>query len=379
MPEISKANRVMSDNWSLQVVAAALSDNLDLGDFSLLEVDKDSNSHGYRDVPGGAVAIEAIFDLISDVVFREQILVDEKFLNAWRGMNSSVDQLVDEKVLAPVPFLNQPQVLDEPRRFFVSKLCITDSLKQAQQENEEGWNKRRSTPDPLLSQIVWGGAGMLARAFVHELAYTPFPIRRRLMMDAGIAWLSEKEDAVRNFRELISEKQAQARMSVFESKEARLAQLRMNGAEIAALVIRESSSPQDLLKVAMQLRNDFAKLRQWLSKYQQALDIGDSSTIKKHEELLRSVSGFVDARLGKSNKPGPTFTIGWGAIQFSLAINPLDHMRNRLGVRAQINRLMFERTSKQDLSKLLDLFGQRKSEVGLEIAEYFSTPKGSAL
>lgn len=364
--KMPKANCVVADNWSLQVVAQALSDGLELGEASLLEVDKEAGSHGYRNVPAGAIAIEAIFDLISDVVLREQIWVDEKFHQAWKGKNTSLEQLLGEKVVVPFRFLGQPQELDEPRRFFVSKLCVTDALKQAQLENEEGWIRNGIAPHPYLSQVIWGGAGMLARALVYGHAYTPFPARRRLMVDAGVVWAP---DAARHLRDLISEKQA--RMSVLESGGSRLTQLRVNGAEIAALAIRESSTPQDLFKVALQLRQEYTELRGWLTEYQHALEVNDVSATRRCQKLLRSASAFVEARLGQREASGPTFTIGLGLMQFSLQGSPLEGLLNRIGVRAQINRLMFGQTSSQDLAKLLQIFGQRTRSTGLKIAEHF--------
>ncbi len=366
MPEIPKANCAIVDNWSLQVVAQALSEGLELGEASLLEVDKDAGSHGYRNVPAGAIAIEAIFDLIADVVLREQIWVDEDFHQAWKGKDSSLEQLLGERVVVPFRFLGQPQELDEPRRFFVSKLCVTDALRQAQQENEEGWGREGVAPHPYLSQVIWGGAGMLARSLVYGHAYTPFPARRRLMVDAGVVWAP---DAARHLRDLISEKQAG--MSVLEGGGSRLTQLRVNGAEIAALAIREASTPQDLFRVALQLRQEYAELRGWLTEYQHALEVNDAAASRRFQNLLRSTSAFVDARLGRREASNPTFTMGLGLMQFSLQGNPLESMLNRFGVRAQINRLMFGQSSSQDLAKLLTIFKQRTRSTGLKIAEHF--------
>ncbi len=366
MADIPKANCVIADNWSFQTVAHALSEGLEMGEASLIRIDQEAGSHEFSDVPAGAFAIEAVFDLIADIVLREQIWVDEAFRTSWEGKHPGLDQLVAEGVVVPFRFLGQAQELDEPRRFYTSKLCVTESLKQAQRENEEGWKRERKTPHPYLSQIVWGGAGMLARSLVYRHAYTPFPARRHLMIASGVAWAP---DAARNLRDLVTEKQA--RMSVLEGTGARVTQLKVNGAEIAALAIRESSTPKDLLEVALQLRAEYAELREWITNYQKALEEDDARTLGKCEGLLRSVSSFVDARLGRRTSSGPTFTLGWGVMQAALQGNPLDSVLNRFGVRAQINKLMFEQGSKQDLTKLLGIFGQRTSRNGLQIAEYF--------
>lgn len=366
MLEIPKANCVIADNWGLQLAAQALSEGLVLGDASLLEVDNKAGTHSFRNVPAGALAIEALFDLIADVVLREQIWVDDEFRQAWEGRNSGLEHLLQDGIVVPFRFLGQPQELADPRRFFVSKLCSTDSLKRAQQENEDGWSRERVTPHPYLSQVVWGGAGMLARALVYRHAYTPSPVRRRLMAEAGVAWTV---DATQNLRDFISDKQA--RMSVVEKRGTRVTQLTINGAEIASLAIRESSSPRDLVKVAMQLRAEYAELRKWLTEYQRALEVSDGATLRRCEGLLRSASAFVDSRLGQRAASGPSFTVGWGLMQVALQGNPLGELLNRFGVRAQINRLIFSQGTSQDLAKLLSLFGQRTTGIGLRIADHF--------
>lgn len=366
MLEIPKANCAIADNWSLQVVAQALSEGLDTGEASLLEIDKTAGCHNFRTVPAGALAIEAIFDLIADVVLREQVWVDDKFLETWAGKQSGLDQMLRDGVIVPFQFLGQPQELVEPRQFFVSKLCVTDSLVRAQRENEEVWNRERRTPHPYLSQVVWGGAGMLARSLVYRHAYTPSPVRRRLMAEAGVAWTP---DAAQNLRNIIKEKQAT--MSVLDSQGTRVTQLKINGAEIAALVIRESSTPEDLLKIALQLRAEYAELRAWMTEYQLALEESNTLNLRRCEKLLRSVSAFVDSRLGRKKASGPTFTLGWGLMQVALQGNPFEEVLNRFGVRAQINRLMFAQGTSQDLVTLLGIFGQRTSGTGLKIADHF--------
>ncbi len=207
---------------------------------------------------------------------------------------------------------------------------------------------------------------MLARAHCYQLSYTPFPVRRRAMASAGVVWA---DDATQGLRELISEKQA--KMSVVEVSGSRITRLKLNGAELAALAIRESSSPKDLIVVALQLRKEYAELRDWLTEYQRAVENRDVSMIMRCERILRSVSSYVDAKLGKSGPAGPTFTLGWGAMQVALPVNPLQELKNRFGVQAQVNKLMFSQNSMQDLNKLLTLFGQRTTRNGLIIAEHF--------
>lgn len=188
------------------------------------------------------------------------------------------------------------------------------------------------------------------------------------MISARVVWV---EDAAQGLKDLISEKQA--KMSLVEGRNARITRLKLNGAELAALVIRESSSPKDLIAVALQLREEYAELRGWLTEYQRALEARDAGTIARCRKILRSVSSYVDAKLGKSGPAGPTFTLGWGAMQLALPVSPAQEVVNRFGVQAQINKLMFSQSGMQDLNKLLTLFGQRTTRNGLSIAEHFQS------
>jgi hypothetical protein len=368
MSTAATANCVLVDNWSMQTVAQALSKGIDTGEAALLEVDTARDIHGFRSTAEGAIAIEALFDLIADIVLREQIWVDTNFKDAWLGKSNALDSLVDDEIVVPFGFLAEPEGLHESRNYFLSKLCATSSLISAQKENEEGWRTRKETPHRLLSQIVWGGAGMLARAHCYSLSYTPFPVRRRAMVSARVVWA---EDAVQGLRDLISEKQA--KMSLVEGQGSRITRLKLNGAELAAFAIRESSSPKDLIAVAVQLRQEYAELRGWLTEYQCALEVRDADTITRCRKILRSVSSYVDAKLGKSSLSGPTFTLGWGAMQLALQVSPVQEVKNRFGVQAQINKLMFSQSAMQDLNKLLTLFGQRTTRNGLAIAEHFQS------
>jgi hypothetical protein len=133
------ANCVLVDNWSMQTVAQALSKGIDTGEAALLDVDTARDSHSFRSTAEGAIAIEALFDLIADIVLREQIWVDANFKDAWLGKSNALDSLIDDEIVVPFGFLAEPEGLHESRNYFLSKLCATGSLRSAQKENEEGW------------------------------------------------------------------------------------------------------------------------------------------------------------------------------------------------------------------------------------------------
>ncbi|GAB3319411.1 hypothetical protein N799_06155 [Lysobacter arseniciresistens ZS79] len=77
----------------------------------------------------------------------------------------------------PHPFLEHPERLEQPRRDFLKLLLINDAITQEQVANETAWSQTKTTPHAFTFQLVWGGAGMLARALVnaHEQPSTASP------------------------------------------------------------------------------------------------------------------------------------------------------------------------------------------------------------
>ncbi|MGD2117921.1 MAG: hypothetical protein PVG66_06165 [Chromatiales bacterium] len=185
---------VISDNWSLQNISELLLDGMDDTESHYIEADRRNDSYEYKSIPSAVIQTEALFDFITDIILRDQIIVEEEFTNAWNHHGNPLDRAVDAGVIRSYPFLLDFEKLTEPTNEFVNRLCATTELKKDHEENRVGWAKNRQTPNRYLSQILWGGAGMLARGFVYEKGYTPHPVRKRLFIDAGISLTSE--DAV---------------------------------------------------------------------------------------------------------------------------------------------------------------------------------------
>jgi hypothetical protein len=197
----------ISDNWSLQDVSHLLSEGIDargIGQF--IVVDKAANSHDYKDVPQAVIAIEALFDLLTDIVLRDEIRVDEAFIDAWAEADGPLVVAVQQGIVKSFRFLGQPQELVSPRNEFVERMCVTASLKKRHEENVAEWERNKTTPDRYLSQALWGGAGMLARALVYQTSYTPHPVRKRLFQESGIAL--QNNGAMVRLNQTIKEKRA---------------------------------------------------------------------------------------------------------------------------------------------------------------------------
>jgi hypothetical protein len=367
MGAVLMEHRTISDNWTLQNVRELLDHGLQDEEVPVIKIHRDTDSHEYEGIPSAVVAFEALFDLIADIVLRDQIWVDEKFACTWIGRGGQLDALAHESVILPFRFLAQPQELVGPRDEFVSRLCSTSSLRRDHAANVQEWSISSSVPNRYLSQVLWGGAGMLARAVVYDQPYTPHPLRKRLFASAGITLANP--DGPARVLQLINDKRAAIRLA--HSREDRMLSLQVSLPAFAGEVIRESSSVSDLMKVALQLRAEYTELRAWLNEYQTALRIGDFEDVQRYEKILRSVSRYVDSKIGKDDSGSPSFTVGIDLLKVAVRHDPINQLQNQFGVRCLINNLVFSRSRHGDLQKLLSFFGHRTSPTGLKVTDHF--------
>jgi len=364
---------VISDNWSLQNISELLTHGLDYDDTFYIAIDHKQGSYTYKKISTAIVTIEALFDFITDIILRNQILVEEKYVGAWKQYGGDLVRAAETGVIRAYPFLVNEEKLTAPRNEFVKRLCITPDLIRDHEENRISWDKDKNTPHNYLSQTLWGGAGMLARGFVYERGYTPHPVRRRLFINAGVAM--SRDDSVLQLNNVINEKRASI-TSAHNRYHDELYSLTINIAPLPIRVIQESNSPSDLIPVALQFRDEYQELRDWLGSYQQALSDGNYKDISAFQKLLRSISLYIDARMGNIAPNAPTFSAGIGVLKVALKGQPINAIKNQFGVRAMVNNLIISRTGNADLKKFLSFFGHKDTTVGMKVLEHFAKRRG---
>ena len=172
------------DNWSLQHISDLLANGISGSAVSVVNVS--GNDHKYIDILEGAIQTEALFDLLTEIVLRDEIIIDSAFTDTWDLDNDSFDPLTRSGLLRKVPFLDNEEQFADFREFIVDRLCVTDSLRKAHADNVDCWSLSKETPDPYLASVLWGGAGMVARSWTFESPYCPHPLRRRLFESAKL-------------------------------------------------------------------------------------------------------------------------------------------------------------------------------------------------
>ncbi|MGD2117920.1 MAG: hypothetical protein PVG66_06160 [Chromatiales bacterium] len=136
-------------------------------------------------------------------------------------------------------------------------------------------------------------------------------------------------------------------------------------------IIQESNSINDLIAVALQIREEYQELRNWLGCYQQALSDGTYMDISKFQKILHSISQYVDSKMGALDPNAPTFTAGIGVLKIAKKGHPINHIKNQFGVRSMINNIIFSKTGNADLKKFLKFFDQQNTTVGLKVIDTF--------
>jgi len=144
------AQGIITDNWSLQEISTLFTEGLESS--SSKEVVLANGQHSYSPVLGAIIQTEALFDFLTDLILRDEILIDEEFTSSWEIANSPILEAKKLGILRAFPFLEKPEKIIGPRERIVEHICSTQSLKDAHQKNEEGWNAKRQVP--MLSSIL---------------------------------------------------------------------------------------------------------------------------------------------------------------------------------------------------------------------------------
>lgn len=360
--------RVIADNWSLQAVSELLRQGLDPEDNPGIAPLTDPGQPPAA-LPQAVIDLEALFDLLTDVVLRDQILVDDRFHDAWVGQDDPLSELTRRSIVRPHGFLEHPERLEAPRRDFLDRLLLNETMANEQASNEAAWKETRTTPHPFTSQLVWGGAGMLARAWVYSSPYTPHPLRRRLFQRAGVA-LPAPPTALGEFKQEV----ARHRDTLYPASSADdgIVGVRIVLPALPALVLRDAASLDDMFVVASQFRDRLSELRVWLSQFQETISAGEFKAIAAERKRISSLGKEVERALGNKPADAPTLNIGWGWFKLNLKPDLTRWLPKFDRVQTQVNTLTFAPSGYKELTKLLGFFGHRHSALATRTIEHFA-------
>ena len=357
---------LLIDNWALQDVGECLATGLTHDEASILSIDADNNTHCFRDVPSSGIQIEALLELLVNIVLRDALYVDSEYVETWAEHESVFAPLLTSGMVRGVDFPAEDDALAQARKQVLQRLCVTESLKQEQRKNERSWSADKSIASPYISAVLWGAAGMLARSQLYETPYSGHPLRKRIIEQTLLA--PPPRDIVAETRAWVTHK----RLHVFETSSTLGAERKASVLlpPIAIDIINEASDISQLIPVAYQMRDKYAPLREWLKQIQLAIDNDDPHGSTKYKRILNAVSRDLDRALGKTEAGKISLQIGIGWPGISIDIGSLDRVMSRFGVRAMINKLIITSSGESIAKKLLNMFDESGTETGMAALMY---------
>lgn len=350
----------------LQDIGNSLSKGLTHEVSSEIVVNQPDDCHLTRDVPYAGVQIEALFGLLVDIVFRDTLVVDSDFTDAWSDYESTFAPLLHSGLVRGLPFKVNDNELNDSRQFVLDRLCVTSTLREEQMRNEESWSVHKGTVNSYMSAVIWGTAGMLGRSHIFEAPYSGHPLRKRLIEQTILA--PPSRDMVGETVQWMNEE----RFRLFETKAS-------HGSQRTAMlivppviieVIEEANDITQLISIAYQLRDKYAKMREWLKSVQLAMDNEDPKGIAKYKKTLSAVSKDLNRATGNTESGKISLNIGFGLPSVSIPLGTIDGITKRFGMRAMLNNQIFTAQGEKSLSKLLRMFNEEKTSIGLTVTEY---------
>lgn len=328
-----------------------------------LEIPSNAKSHRFGERSADVVRLASLAQVITDAVLTDACVVDAGNTGAWRG-SPELDLLADAGLVVPRDFTAERESWLPIRESIESKLCFLKSLRREHEKNKKHYRETGESANPMLGTLLWGGAGMLARAQHSGLSYTSHPLRGLLLARAGI--LLAPPSAARTLNRFLESISVSLAKSADES--GYWARIRLPS--IFSEVVAESRDMKDIVPVAIQLRDRYAELRGWLAEFQRELDGGDSSGAAARKRTLEGVVAGIDSSLGGVGSNGPTVQLNLGLLRVTYSPRGIvNRAMNWFGVRAQIAQLIKSSTSNRALDRLIGFMGESGSQLGYDFRQ----------
>lgn len=120
-----------------------------------------------------------------------------------------------------------------------------------------------------------------------------------------------------------------------------------------------------MIPAAIQLRDNYRGLREWVSEFQDALDSENVSDIFRQRKVFQSVARSLESRFSTGMSGDTTLQLGFSWLKVATKIgSPISWAQNLFGIRAQLNRMILGPTGRNSIKSLLKLFGEENSQRG---------------
>lgn len=350
---------LLMDNWTLQNAGELICNGLDGDTAHDLVFSSDGAAFHYAEVSQDVIRFEALCQFLSNIVFADNLFVDAEFASTWIKY-APIKSVQAQGILAPKPFRDVSDQWLLRRETIADELCVNAALLKKHRANKRSYSAKGESSDPFLAQLLWGGAGMLARASYFGLPYVPHPSRERLFRRTR--FLSGSSSAETLVKDFITTQ----RLKLSEQVDGSGFLARINLPAVAVIIIENSADLSDLMKTALQVRREYRHLRNWLGKFQVALDQENTKAILSERKKLESVARHVDSYITLTPAGDTTLQFGLGWLKVATkAGSPGNALKNMFGVRAELNRLILAPAGRKSLKKFLRMLGEENTSRGL--------------
>lgn len=347
---------ILIDNWTLEEVRLITEKGLPNQRITLHSLSGRPN----RVAPMAAIQIDSLFNLLIDIVLREELIVNKAWEHVWKNRNKQIDYLNFLGIIKSKPFISTPEFLQN-KDLILRKLNLPAEIFQIVKEG----NKYKDDEHRELDLIVSGVSDYLSHSALMSISYSPHP-RRNYFLETTA--LSGRKNAIDIHLEFIRNEKLNILQRITDDDNFIVGKLTL--APLIIEMIESADSIPNMFKVAMQMRSHYKNFREHLNQFQQALDQGDFKQIEKTKRMLDEVSkGNSDVEI----KGGTKLAIGLGLISFNLqhTFNILGFIKNRFGIRSTLKKLIFTKANNQTFEKFFDFFDEKNIVLQEEIIRYF--------
>lgn len=362
--DVAKGTSLLTDNWTLQTVAFLLKKGFSPKDTRYLEPESESGKHS-RTVSAAGVQVQALLSLLVDIILRERIVVEKDWAHTWERLDG-FEGLCKAGIVDQVDFRGTFPSLPEITKRMIPRVCTTEWMRRTQLRNEQEWQLNGRPARPFESLAMWGTAGQLARAHLLNLTYSSHPIRRHILARGRF----KRPDANFVLTEWIRTERLRLFEKAFPSGELR--GLNLSLSPIAIEVIEACAHREELIPTAIQFRERYAQLRQWIGGFQNAIADAEPRALGHYRAELESAAAMVRPVEGASR---------FGSTAMSLRIDSANaaqpDMRPQV-VSTLMSDLLQSKAGETSLRKLLRLFEEEHSAVGLRALEHLGDEQNRA-
>lgn len=356
----TRGSELLMDNWLLQSVAGLMNDGPDGDAAQVIEIDRAQDTHRFNEVSAAGIEFESLMSLLNDLVFRERLVLDREFMDTWHGKHAQLDALIDSGALGVREIDNRARLFGYAKGRVIKMLCATSSLARLNEESRETFRANRSARSSLhrhISAVIAGTGGNFGRSAITRIPYSPHPVRQRLI-EQTVFCRPTAVDLVTSWLE--SER---ANIHAYQSGASEILSAQLVLPALAVQIILDSNTREDLIPVALQYRDRYARLRAWIGAYQDAIDDEDVHAIQKRRRVLESVAQHLAGMRGDSRYGITRILVETGRFGFG-------HLLQKVGVRGALNGLVATPAGEPALRKLLAMFELARTSLEYRVREH---------